>query len=83
MPKCWFVLMRFWLRVDDTLLRIREARYFCAFHEGGTVLREIKHVEATFEELAKAGAPSNNVRCFGGVVLFDSLQRITLHAHHS
>lgn len=62
MPKCWFVLLRFWLRVDDTLLRIREARYFCELHKGDIVLREIKQVEGTFDDLAKAGAPSSNVR---------------------
>eukprot|EP00892_Ulva_mutabilis_P009845 jgi/Ulvmu1/7232/UM035_0019.1 len=60
MPKCWFVLLRFWLRVDDTHLRLREARYFSDLRKGDSILREIRHVEGTFEELAKAGAPSSN-----------------------
>ena len=64
MPKCWFVLLRFWLRVDDTILKIRETRYYCEEGATGTVWRETKHVEGTFEELAKGGAPSTNV-CFG------------------
>lgn len=62
MPKCWFVLLRFWLRVDNTLIRIREARYFCEKSMSDTVLREMKHVEGTYGDLAKAGAPSSNVR---------------------
>ena len=62
MPKCWFVLLRFWLRVDDTLVRLREARLFCATERPDEVLREVKHSEGAFEELAAAGAPANNVR---------------------
>lgn len=61
MPKCWFVLLRFWLRVDDTIIRIREARYFCEFRSRNVVLQEVKHVEGTFEDLAQAGAPSSNI----------------------
>ena len=62
MPKCWFVLLRFWLRVDNTLVRLREARLFCATERPDEVLREVKHSEGAFEELAAAGAPANNVR---------------------
>lgn len=29
MPRCWLVLLRFWLRVDGTLVRLRETRLFC------------------------------------------------------
>ena len=29
MPRCWFILMRFWMRVDGVLLRLRETRLFC------------------------------------------------------
>lgn len=62
MPRCWFALLRFWLRVDDSLVRLREARYFCTTEQPDLVLREIKHSEGTFEELKQAGAPDNNVR---------------------
>ena len=31
MPKCWFVLLRFWLRVDRVLIRLYETRYLCDF----------------------------------------------------
>jgi len=29
MPRCWLVLLRFWLRVDGSLVRLRETRLFC------------------------------------------------------
>jgi hypothetical protein len=29
MPRCWLVLMRFWLRVDGCLVRLRDVRHFC------------------------------------------------------
>lgn len=28
MPRCWFILMRFWMRVDGVLIRLRETRFF-------------------------------------------------------
>ena len=31
MPRCWFVLLRFWLRVDGVLMRLRETRLCCPF----------------------------------------------------
>lgn len=60
MAKCWLVLLRFYLRVDRTLVRLREVRYFCKLEgpdSGRSILREVKHVEGTFEELRAAGAP--------------------------
>lgn len=74
MPKCWFVLLRFWLRVDGTIIRIREARYFSELRTSSTVLRELKQIEGTFEDLAKAGAPSNNVR-----IMYTNLTRVRVH----
>ena len=29
MQECWFVLLRFWLRVDGLLVRLHETRYLC------------------------------------------------------
>jgi hypothetical protein len=29
MPKCWFLLLRLWLRVDGCMVRLRETRLFC------------------------------------------------------
>lgn len=62
MPRCWFVLLRFWLRVDHQLVRLRDVRYFCKLDAPGRVLREIKHVEALFSELGAAEGPNANVR---------------------
>ncbi|KAK0583160.1 hypothetical protein LWI29_034092 [Acer saccharum] len=30
MPSCWFLLLRFWLRVDGVLMRLRDTRMHCA-----------------------------------------------------
>ena len=66
MPKCWFVLLRFFLRVDRVMVRLREVRYFCRFADFCTssgdkampkILRETKHQEGTFNELRRGGAP--------------------------
>ncbi|KAK9805140.1 hypothetical protein WJX72_001527 [[Myrmecia] bisecta] len=62
MPTCWFVLLRFWLRVDKVLVRLRETRIFCDFKAPpatALVTREIRHCEGTFEELKAAGAPGD------------------------
>lgn len=29
MPKCWLVLLRMWMRVDGSTVRLRESRMFC------------------------------------------------------
>lgn len=62
MPRCWYVLLRFFLRVDKVLVKLRETRLFCPFSTDSTVgpvIREIKYSEGTFEELSKAGAPAD------------------------
>ena len=64
MPRCWYVLLRFFLRVDKVLVKLRETRIFCPFSTDttvGSIIREIKFSEGTFAELAKAGAPSDGV----------------------
>ena len=61
MPKCWFVLLRFWLRVDNMMVRIRDVRYFSKFEWGARIVREVKYTEATYAELGAEGA-SLNVR---------------------
>ena len=67
MPRCWYVLLRFFLRVDKVLVKLRETRLFCPFSTDSTVgpvIREIKYSEGTFEELSKAGAPADGVGKF-------------------
>ncbi len=29
MPRCWLVLLRLWVRVDGSMVRLRETRLFC------------------------------------------------------
>lgn len=62
MPRCWFVLLRFWLRVDGCMVRMRETRLFCRHHSDPgrpqEVLKEVKFCEGSFEEIRKAGGPS-------------------------
>lgn len=70
MPRCWYVLLRFFLRVDQVLVKLRETRLFCPFSTDSTVgpiIREIKYSEGTFEELSKAGAPADGVGKFTSV----------------
>ena len=67
MPKCWYVLLRHWMRVDGVLLRLRETRLFHkmvgaegAAGAAGTavvVVRESARREETFEGLRARGAP--------------------------
>ena len=33
MPTCWFLLLRFWFRVDGVLMRLRDTRMHCIFKD--------------------------------------------------
>ncbi|KAJ1402878.1 TIP41-like protein [Sesbania bispinosa] len=59
MPSSWFLLLRFWLRVDGVLIRLRDTRMHCVF--GGStnpvILREICWRESTFQALSAKGYP--------------------------
>ena len=65
MPKCWFVLMRFWMRCDGVRVRLRETRFFCPFANASTetakptVVRESARRDESFEELRARGAPGD------------------------
>lgn len=66
MPRCWYVLLRFFLRVDKVLVKLRETRIFCPFSDNttvGPIIKEIRYSEGTFEELSAAGAPPDGVSC--------------------
>ena len=63
MPKCWFVLLRFWLRVDGVRVRLRETRFFCDVTQRDKtgavcVVRETQLRDETWDELRARGAPS-------------------------
>ena len=57
MPTCWFVLLRYFLRVDGVLLRVEDTRYF---HRLGQewVGKERSRRELTFAQLGEAGLPT-------------------------
>ncbi|KAL3700651.1 hypothetical protein R1sor_018673 [Riccia sorocarpa] len=63
MPKCWFLLLRYWLRVDGVLMRLRDTRIFSKFgtdsSEVPVVLRERCVKEETFQSLASKGYPKD------------------------
>jgi hypothetical protein len=65
MERCFYCLARFFLRVDNTMVRLREVRVFCRFDEPNVVLREVTHREGTMKELASAGTP-------GGAAFLDA-----------
>jgi len=50
MGDCWFLLLRYYLRSDDVLVRIFDTRIFGSFDKN-EILREFQHKEATYEEL--------------------------------
>ncbi|XP_016478783.1 TIP41-like protein [Nicotiana tabacum] len=61
MPSGWFLLLRFWLRVDGVLMRLRDTRLHCLFgdHMKSVILRESSWREATFQALSSKGYPSD------------------------
>lgn len=62
MPSCWFLLLRFWLRVDGVLMRLRDTRMHCVFSDSGNpvILRESCWREATVQALAAKGFPTDS-----------------------
>lgn len=52
MPHCWYVLLRFFLRIDSTLVRLREARLFCDLRQPNKIIRETKRSEASLAQLS-------------------------------
>lgn len=59
MPSGWFLLLRFWLRVDGVLMRLRDTRMHCSFGGSGNpiIRRESCWREATFQALSTKGYP--------------------------
>ncbi|XP_030486362.2 TIP41-like protein [Cannabis sativa] len=62
MPSSWFLLLRYWLRVDGVLMRLRDTRMHCVFGDKSnpTILRESCWREATFQSLSAKGYPSDS-----------------------
>lgn len=62
MPKCWFILLRYFLRIDNNFVRLRETRLFNRFDKTeakSIIFRQIKYWEGSFSELGEAGAPGD------------------------
>jgi len=66
MDSCWLVLLQFWLRVDDKVLRVYDTRYYAETISSGNngqpqqlprIIREQTIREDSFEELSKRGMP--------------------------
>ena len=82
MPRAWYVLLRFWLRVDNVVVRLYETRVLCDFNAGHRsaaemVRAEVRHCEGSYEEMRLAGAPADRVR----PVLFPFFLRMPLALH--
>ena len=53
MPSCWYILQRFFLRVDKHLVRVHDLRIMCDLTSPKqSVIREILHMEGSYEELS-------------------------------
>jgi len=54
MANAWFILIRYYLRVDGVTVRLLDTRLY---HEFGTnyILREFKHQESDFNKLRESG----------------------------
>ncbi|KAL8541515.1 hypothetical protein ACS0TY_002690 [Phlomoides rotata] len=67
MPSGWYLLLRFWLRVDGVLMRLRDTRMHCTFTESTepVVLREICWREATFKALSSVCRASHDSEILG------------------
>lgn len=78
MPTCFFVLMRFWCRVDDVAFRVFDTRIF---HKFGTkeVVRDFQWHESTFDELRANGKLPSDPTSFSDENLM--LQRLEKKQH--
>ncbi len=52
MPTFWFVLMRFYLRVDHVVFRIHDVRLFFDYNKPDSILREQQWREVPYKSLA-------------------------------
>ncbi|KAI4342332.1 hypothetical protein MLD38_026970 [Melastoma candidum] len=79
MPSCWFLLLRFWLRVDGVLIRLRDTRMYCRFEDISrpTILRESCWREATFQALSALGHPIDSASYSDPSIISQRLPVIT------
>ncbi|XP_054787022.1 TIP41-like protein [Prosopis cineraria] len=89
MPSSWFLLLRFWLRVDGVLIRLRDTRMHCIFGgaENPVILRETCWRESTFEALSVKGQTIDSaaysdpsIICLKLPVIMHKTQKLTVSA---
>ena len=59
MPSGFFCLQRFYLRVDNTLIRVIDTRLYCSVDKPNEILREYSERECSFAELTSKTVPPN------------------------
>ncbi len=59
MADCFYVLHRYYLRVDEVTVRIYDTRLFHSFDQA-FVIREFQHKESSYEELRAKGFKLNS-----------------------
>lgn len=57
MPSGFFCLQRFYLRVDNTLIRVIDTRLYCSIDSPNEILREYSERECSFTELTSKAVP--------------------------
>ncbi|KAI5084077.1 hypothetical protein GOP47_0000246 [Adiantum capillus-veneris] len=78
MPSCWFLLLRFWLRVDGVLMRLRDTRMYSSFQQDAsafpTVLRERSIREGKVQDLLARGPLPDMLADTDGSLVYDKLK---------
>jgi type 2A phosphatase activator TIP41 len=63
MPKCFFVLLSLFVRIDHVLIRIKESRFLCKFDDDEAdeikIYRDITWKECSWENLTKMNLPAH------------------------
>lgn len=59
MPSGFFCLQRFYLRVDNTLIRVIDTRLYSSIDKPNEILREYSERECSFDELSSKSVPPN------------------------
>lgn len=78
MPSCWFLLLRFWLRVDGVLMRLRDTRMYSSLQQDAstypTVLRERCIREGKIQDLLARGLSPDMLADTDGSLVSDKLK---------
>lgn len=50
MPTCWFLLLRFFLRIDNLIVRVREVRFYYEFPRNKNETNQL-YIDVTWKEI--------------------------------